>query len=214
MADLTMIRAGMIDYAEAWDWQKQLHAQRIADEIQDTALLLEHPSVYTAGKRTEVWERPFDGTPVIDVDRGGKITWHGPGQLVGYPIIELANPVDVVAYVRKLEQILIAVCADLGVSAVQIDGRSGVWLAASEGRAERKIAAIGVRVAGGVTLHGFAINCNPDLTSFDRIVPCGISDAGVTSLSAELDRPVTVAEVLPVVERHLPELVSAYAGQR
>ncbi|MDQ1729945.1 MAG: lipoyl(octanoyl) transferase, partial [Pseudonocardiales bacterium] len=145
---------------------------------------------------------------------GGKITWHGPGQLVGYPIIELANPVDVVAYVRKLEQILIAVCADLGVSAVQIDGRSGVWLAASEGRAERKIAAIGVRVAGGVTLHGFAINCNPDLTSFDRIVPCGISDAGVTSLSAELDRPVTVAEVLPVVERHLPELVSAYAGQR
>ena len=208
-----MIRAGLVEYSEAWAWQRQLHSQRLAEEIPDTALLLEHPPVYTAGKRTEAWERPFDGTPVIDVDRGGKITWHGPGQLVGYPIVQLADPVDVVAYVRRLETVLIDVCTELGVQTVQVEGRSGVWLPADETRQERKIAAIGIRVAQGITLHGFALNCDPDLTWFDRIVPCGLSDVGVTSLSAELERDVTVAEVLPVVERHLPKLIPAYAGQ-
>jgi lipoyl(octanoyl) transferase len=162
--------------------------------------------VYTAGKRTEAWERPVDGTPVIDVDRGGKITWHGPGQLVGYPIVRLPDPVDVVAYVRRLEGVLIEVCADLGVAAGRVEGRSGVWLPADDARPERKVAAIGIRVAQGVTLHGFALNCNPDLTWFDRIVPCGISDAGVTSLSKELGRDVPVAEVLPFVESRLPNL--------
>lgn len=210
------VRAGLVDYREAWEWQRQLHAQRVSGEIADTTLLLEHPPVYTAGKRTEAWERPTDGTPVIDVDRGGKITWHGPGQLVGYPIVELPDPVDVVAYVRDLESVLIAVCEALGVSAGRVEGRSGVWLPAGDGHPERKIAAIGIRVAHGVTLHGFALNCDPDLSWFSRIVPCGIADAGVTSLTAELGRPVTVADALPVVEAHLPELTSsaAYAGLR
>jgi lipoyl(octanoyl) transferase len=159
-------------------------------------LLLEHPSVYTAGKRTREWEKPIDGTPVIDVDRGGKITWHGPGQLVGYPIIKLADPVDVVDYVRRLEEALIEVCARLGVSGGRVAGRSGVWLAANDTRPERKVAAIGCRVQRGVTLHGFSLNCDPDLTEFTRIVPCGITDAGVSSLAAELGRPVPVSEVI------------------
>lgn len=214
MAELKTIRAGLLDYEQAWQWQRQLHAQRVAGEIDDTALLLEHPPVYTAGRRTEPHERPFDGTPVIDVDRGGKITWHGPGQLVGYPIVELPNPVDVVAYVRRMEEVLIDVCADLGVTASQIPGRSGVWMPADASGPERKIAAIGIRVAQGVTLHGFALNCNPDLSWFDQIVPCGIADAGVTSLSRELGRDVSVIDVLPVVEARLPGLVSAYAAIR
>jgi lipoyl(octanoyl) transferase len=204
----------LLDYEQAWQWQRQLHAQRVVGEIDDTALLLEHPVVYTAGRRTELWERPVDGTPVIDVDRGGKITWHGPGQLVGYPIVELPDPVDVVAYVRRMEQVLIGVCAELGVRAGQVDGRSGVWLPADDCRPERKVAAIGIRVAQGVTLHGFSLNCNPDLSWFDRIVPCGIADAGVTSLTAELDREVTVTDALPVVEALLPDLVAAYARSR
>jgi lipoyl(octanoyl) transferase len=208
-----MIRAGLVDYQWAWDRQRALHAQRVAGEIGDTALLLEHPSVYTAGRRTEAWERPIDGTPVIDVDRGGKITWHGPGQLVGYPIIELADPIDVVAYVRRLETVLIEICADLGVAAGQVGGRSGVWLPADARRPERKIAAIGIRVAQRVTLHGFALNCNPELTAFGKIVACGITDAGVTSLTAELGREVTVAQALPVVEARLPALTAAYAGR-
>jgi lipoyl(octanoyl) transferase len=170
-------------------------------------VLLEHPSVYTAGRRTETWERPSDGTPVIDVDRGGKITWHGPGQLVGYPIMRLTDPIDVVAYVRRMERVLIEVCAELGVAAGQVAGRSGVWLPADELGPERKIAAIGIRVAQGVTLHGFALNCDPDLTWYDRIVPCGITDASVTSLSKELRRDMPVDEALPVVERHLPDLL-------
>jgi lipoyl(octanoyl) transferase len=203
-----------MDYEQAWQWQRQLHAQRIVGEIDDTALLLEHPSVYTAGRRTEPWERPVDGTPVIDVDRGGKITWHGPGQLVGYPIVELPNPVDVVAYVRRMEEVLIEVCAELGVRGGQVAGRSGVWLPADDRGPERKVAAIGVRVARGVTLHGFSLNCNPDLSWFSRIVPCGITDAGVTSLTAELDREVSVADALPVVEALLPGLVAAYARSR
>jgi lipoyl(octanoyl) transferase len=203
-----------MDYEQAWQWQRQLHAQRVVGEIDDTALLLEHPSVYTAGRRTEAWERPVDGTPVIDVDRGGKITWHGPGQLVGYPIVELPNPVDVVAYVRRMEEVLIEVCAELGVRAGQVAGRSGVWLPADDRGPERKVAAIGIRVAQGVTLHGFSLNCNPDLSWFGRIVPCGIADAGVTSLTAELGREVSVADALPVVESVLPGLVAAYARSR
>ncbi len=214
MSELRTIRAGLLDYEQAWQWQRQLHDQRVAGEIDDTALLLEHPPVYTAGRRTEPWERPIDGTPVIDVDRGGKITWHGPGQLVGYPIVELPNPVDVVAYVRRMEEVLVEVCAELGVTAGQVAGRSGVWLPADDRGPERKVAAIGIRVAQGVTLHGFALNCDPDLSWFGRIVPCGITDAGVTSLTAELGRQVSVADALPVVEALLPGLVAAYARSR
>ncbi len=200
---LAVVRAGTVDYQEAWDEQRRLHEAVADGSSPDTVLLLEHPSVYTAGKRTEPFDRPMDGTPVVDVDRGGKITWHGPGQLVGYPILTLPDPVDVVAYVRRVEAMLIAVCAELGLSTSRVEGRSGVWVPADDRGPARKIAAIGIRVARGVTLHGFAINCDCDLSAFDRIVPCGIRDAGVTSLSAELGRAVTVAEVLPIVERHL-----------
>ncbi|MCW3814230.1 lipoyl(octanoyl) transferase LipB [Micromonospora sp. DR5-3] len=204
---LTPVRAGVLDYQAAWDEQRRLHEAVVAGEQGDTVLLLEHPSVYTAGKRTEPWDRPMDGTPVIDVDRGGKITWHGPGQLVGYPIIKLPDPVDVVAYVRRTEQMLIDVCAEFGLTAGRVEGRSGVWVPEDDRGPARKVAAIGIRVARGVTLHGFSINCDCDLTYYDRIVPCGIRDAGTTSLTAELGRPVTVADMLPVVERHLPTLV-------
>ena len=207
MSQLDIVRAGLVPYEQAWDRQREIHAAVVAGDAPDTVLLLEHPPVYTAGKRTEAWERPVDGTPVVDVDRGGKITWHGPGQLVGYPIVRLPDPIDVVAYVRRMESVLIDVCTEFGVAAGRIDGRSGAWIAADDKGPDRKIAAIGIRVAQGVTLHGFAINCDPDLTSFDRIVPCGITDAGVTSLSKELGRDVTVAEVLPVVEQRLPGLL-------
>ncbi|OZV84587.1 lipoate--protein ligase B [Micromonospora echinospora] len=205
---LTTVHAGLLDYQAAWDEQRRLHEAVVAGESPDTVLLLEHPSVYTAGKRTEPWDRPMDGTPVIDVDRGGKITWHGPGQLVGYPIVRLPDPVDVVAYVRRTEQFLIDVCAELGLAADRVEGRSGVWVPADDRGPARKVAAIGLRVSRGVTQHGFSINCDCDLTHFDRIVPCGIRDAGVTSLSAELGRPVTVADALPVVERHLGTLLA------
>ena len=170
-------------------------------------LLLEHAAVYTAGKRTEAHERPFDGTPVIDVDRGGKITWHGPGQLVGYPIVHLPHPVDVVAHVRRLEDMMIAVCADLGVTAGRVDGRSGVWIAADDRGPERKVGAIGIRVSHDVTMHGFALNADCDLSWGQVIIPCGISDAGVTNLSWELGRPVTVAEVLPLAQAHLERVL-------
>ncbi len=203
---LTVLRPGLVDYVQAWDEQKRIHDAVVAGERPDTIMLLEHPSVFTAGKRTEPADRPFDGTPVVDVDRGGKITWHGPGQLVGYPIVRLPDPVDVVAYVRRTEQMLIDVCAEFGVPADRVEGRSGAWVRADDRGPDRKVAAIGIRVSRGVTQHGFAINCDCDLANFDRFVPCGIRDAGVTSLSAELGRPVTVAEVLPVVERHLPTL--------
>lgn len=206
MTTLHTVRAGLVDYEQAWQQQRELHEAVVAGREPDTVLLLEHPPVFTAGRRTEVWERPIDGTPVIDVDRGGKITWHGPGQLVGYPILRLPDPIDVVAYVRRIESVLIDVCAEFGVTATRVEGRSGVWLPADGTRPERKIAAIGIRVAQGVSLHGFAINCDADLSWFDRIVPCGIADAGVTSLTAELGRDVSVAETLPVVERHLPSL--------
>jgi lipoyl(octanoyl) transferase len=183
----------------------------VADGAQDdTVLLLEHPAVFTAGKRTEPHERPLDpgGAPVIDVDRGGKITFHGPGQLVGYPIVTLPDHVKVVDYVRRVEEALIRVCADLGVVTARVPGRSGVWLKADDRGPERKVAAIGIRVSRGVTMHGFALNCDVDLGWYDRFVPCGIADAGVTSLSAELDRDVPVYDVLPSVRRHLRDLLA------
>jgi lipoyl(octanoyl) transferase len=203
VSELEFVRAGLVDYEQAWARQRELHAKRVAGEIPDTVLLLEHPPVYTAGKRTEPHERPFDGTPVIDVDRGGKITWHGPGQLVGYPIVKLTDPVDVVAHVRRLEEALMEVCAGLGVATEQVDGRSGVWLRADERGPDRKVAAIGVRVARGVTMHGFALNCDPDMRAFANMIPCGIVDAGATSLTAELGRDVPVAEVIDAVESAL-----------
>lgn len=196
-----------VDYMTGWDLQRDLHAQVVAGDAPSTVLLLEHQSVYTAGRRTEDFERPFDGTPVIDVDRGGKITWHGPGQLVGYPIIRLDNPMDVIAHVRRIESMLIDVCASLGVATSRVKGRSGVWVPADDRGPDRKVAAIGIRVAQGVTMHGFALNCDNDLAWFDRIVPCGIRDAEVTTLSAELGRDVTIAEVVPAVIELLPRLV-------
>ena len=194
------------DYQAAWDQQRAWHDEVVAG-APNLIWLLEHESVYTAGRRTEPLERPFDGTPVIDVDRGGKITWHGPGQLVGYPILRLPDPIDVVAHVRRMEAMLIDVCAALGVAAGRVGGRSGVWIPADDRGGERKVAAIGVRVSRGVTMHGFALNCDPDLSWYDRIVPCGIRDASVTSLSAELGRDVTVAEARALVVDRVPQLV-------
>ncbi len=185
---------GSIGYLDAWQLQRELADARVAGGS-DTLLLLEHAAVYTAGSRTEAHERPPADIPVIDTDRGGKITWHGPGQLVGYPVIGLAEPLDVVNYVRRLEQSLISVCADLGLGAGRVAGRSGVWLPPGAGRPARKIAAIGIRVARGTTLHGFALNCDCDLDAYSAIVPCGIPDAGVTSLSAELDRRLSVEDI-------------------
>jgi lipoyl(octanoyl) transferase len=197
-APVQIRQLGMLDYLAAWELQRETAEARIAGGP-DTLLLLEHSTVYTAGKRTEDHERPRDGTPVIDTDRGGKITWHGPGQLVGYPIIGLGEQLDVLNYVRRLEQSLIAVCAEFGLDAGRVDGRSGVWLpadaASGAGRPARKIAAIGIRVARATTLHGFALNCDCDLGAFSSIVPCGIADAGVTSLTAELGRRVGVDDV-------------------
>lgn len=253
MNELRFVRLGFgadsVDYQEAWDEQRRVHAARFADEVPDTCLLLEHPPVYTAGRRTAPEERPLDGTPVVDVDRGGKITWHGPGQLVGYPIQKLPRPVDVVAHLRRLEDAMIAVCAEFGVATSRVEGRAGVWVLgdakdateerpklgrlsldfdprvndsefdprlngpeyapsnAGQRREDRKICAMGIRVAKGVTMHGFALNVNPDTSNFDKIIPCGIRDAGVTSLSYELGREVTIDEVLPVVERHLRDVL-------
>lgn len=197
-----------VDYLAAWRQQREMHADRVAGLRRDTVILLEHPSVYTAGKRTDPADRPTDGTPVVGVDRGGKITWHGPGQLVGYPIVKLPPHVYVVDYVRRLEEALIRVCADFGLESGRVKGRSGVWLPASAHRSERKIAAIGVRVSGGVTMHGFALNCDCTLAGFDAIVPCGISDAGVTTLSSELHRVVSVADAVPSVEHQMREMLS------
>ncbi|MGV9274024.1 lipoyl(octanoyl) transferase LipB [Streptomyces griseosporeus] len=250
MSELRFVRMGFgadrVDYQVAWDEQRRVHAARFADEIPDTCLLLEHPPVYTAGRRTAPEERPLDGTPVIDVDRGGKITWHGPGQLVGYPIQKLPRPVDVVAHLRRLEEAMIRVCAEFGVKTSRVEGRAGVWVLgdpveqrpalggltldfdprttdpefdprlngpeyapsnAGQRREDRKICAMGVRVAKGVTMHGFALNVNPDTSNFDKIIPCGIRDAGVTSLSYELGREVTIEDVLPVAERHLKDVL-------
>ncbi|RAJ58321.1 lipoyl(octanoyl) transferase [Streptomyces sp. Amel2xB2] len=270
MSELRFVRLGFgadaVEYGEAWQEQRRVHAARLAEEIPDTCLLLEHQPVFTAGRRTEPSERPVDGTPVVDVDRGGKITWHGPGQLVGYPILQLPRPVDVIAHVRRLEEAMIRTCADFGLETTRIEGRSGAWVLgdhaerpasadagvpsggelgglsldfeaggsggpgareeddeydprlrgpeyapsnAGQRGEDRKIGAIGVRVAKGVTMHGFALNCDPDNTWFDRIVPCGIRDAGVTSLSGELGRSVPVADVLPVIEKHLREVLES-----
>jgi lipoyl(octanoyl) transferase len=200
-----MVHAGLVPYQEAWDEQRRVHAAVAAGTEPDTVLLLEHPAVYTAGKRTSPFERPQDGTPVIDVDRGGKITWHGPGQLVGYPIVALPDPVDVVAHVRRVEEALILTCADFGVETTRVEGRSGVWVVGDG--IDRKVAAIGIRVSQGVTMHGFALNCDADLSAYDRIVPCGLTDATVTSLSTETGRVVTVADVTPYVEKRLTEVL-------
>lgn len=194
-----------VDYMAAWDRQRELHGEVAEGRRADTVWLLEHPPVFTAGKRTNPSDRPVDpgGAPVIDVDRGGQITFHGPGQLVGYPIVTLPDHVKVVDYVRRVEEALIHVCSDLGVATARVPGRSGVWLRADERGPERKVVAIGIRVARGVTMHGFALNCDVDLGWYGRFVPCGISDAGVTSLSAELGRDVTCREVVPLVRHHL-----------
>jgi lipoyl(octanoyl) transferase len=250
---LSVLRAGFgteaVPYLEALDLQREVHARRVADETGDTVILLEHPPVFTAGRRTDPAERPTDGTPVLDVDRGGRITWHGLGQLVGYPIVRLPDPMDVVAHVRRLEEALIRACAEFGLETTRVHGRSGVWVLgekidrgplggldlrlgvpapaeedeefdprlagpeyapsnAGQRGADRKLAQIGVRVAKGVTMHGFSLNCDPDMSWFDRIIPCGIRNAGVTSLSMELGRDVTVAEVVPVVERHLATVLA------
>jgi lipoyl(octanoyl) transferase len=218
--ELVFAHAGFGDHAvpylAGWDLQRRVHERRAENEIGDTCLLLEHQPVYTAGKRTSPLDRPLTdpGIPVVDVDRGGKITWHGPGQLVGYPIVRLADPIDVIAYVRALEDALIRACAEVGVATSRVDGRSGVWItgaAADTGRGApaRKVAAIGIRVSRGVTMHGFALNCDCDLAWFDRIVPCGIRDASVTSLSAETGTAVTVGGMLPLVERHLAGALGA-----
>jgi lipoyl(octanoyl) transferase len=209
VSELVQVHSGLVPYDVAWAEQRRVHEARVAGELPDTVLLLEHPPVYTAGKRTAPEERPTDGTPVIDVDRGGKITWHGPGQLVGYPIVRLPDPVDVVAHVRRVEEALILACADLGVDATRVDGRSGVWVLGADGGQDRKIAAIGIRVSAGVTMHGFALNCDCDLSWFDRIVPCGLTDATVTSLSRETGRDITVAEATPYVEKRLAEVLRA-----
>ncbi len=201
-----------VDYTAGWRLQRRVHASVAATHQEDTVLLLEHTAVYTAGKLTQEHERPRDGTPVIDVDRGGKITWHGPGQLVGYPIVRLPSPVDVVAHVRRLEEVMIGVCADFGLEATRVDGRSGVWVMGADGDSDRKVGAIGIRVSQDVTMHGFALNCDCDLGWAEPIVPCGIPDAGVTSLTREIGSRVSVPEVLPRVEHHLRRVLDDTVG--
>ena len=200
---IALARHGLIDYERAWDVQRTIHGEVVENKRPNTLLLLEHPSVYTAGRRSDASERPLDGTPVIDVDRGGRITWHGPGQLVGYPIVRLAKPTEIVGFVREIEAGLVQVCAEFGIKAQCISGRSGVWVRDEKG--DRKIAAIGIRVAKAVTMHGFALNVCPDLTAFDQIIPCGIADAAVTSMQNELGRAITIDEVTPVLERYIFE---------
>ena len=202
---LKVSELGVVDYLSAWKLQKQIHQDVVNLQSKNTLLLLEHPSVYTAGRRTEILDRPLDDTPVIDVDRGGKITWHGPGQLVGYPIIKLKNSTDVVGFVRELETALISVCAEFGVKADRYCERSGVWV--RDDKSDRKIAAIGLRVAKGVTMHGFALNVNPDLSAYEKIIPCGITGAKVTSLSAEIGSEITINEVLPVIKKHIQPML-------
>ncbi|CAB4629997.1 unannotated protein [freshwater metagenome] len=198
---ISLSRYKTMEYEQAWELQRTLHTDVATGAGPNALILLEHPSVYTAGRRTEEFERPLDGSKVIEVDRGGRITWHGPGQLVGYPIVKLLEPTEVVGFVREIESALINVCSDLGVNALRIEGRSGVWVVDSQG--DRKIAAIGVRVAKGVTMHGFALNVNPDLTAYDQIVACGIRDAQVTSLQKELGREITIEEISEIVETHV-----------
>lgn len=198
---LTIEDLGLIEYQSAWQLQKQIQQEVIDSRAKNTLLLLEHPSVYTAGRRTEITDRPIDDTPVIDVDRGGKITWHGPGQIVGYPILRLKNSTDVVGFVRELESSLIEVCGYFGIKAERYCERSGVWIRDING--DRKIAAIGLRVAKGVTMHGFALNVNPNLSAYEKIIPCGIAGAQVTSFEKELGRTIEISEVQPVLQRYL-----------
>jgi len=200
------INAGLMDYEAALEMQRTFHREVAAGVRNNSVIFLEHPSVYTAGKRTQDYEKPNDGTPVIDVDRGGRITWHGPGQLVGYPIVKLAKPTELVGFVRTLEGALIEFCADFGIAAVRVEGRSGVWVVDDKGA--RKIAAIGIRVASGVSMHGFALNVSPDLSAFAQIIPCGIDDAAVTSMAQELGREISIAEVTPAVEKHISSALS------
>jgi lipoyl(octanoyl) transferase len=194
---------GLLEYLSALELQRKIHLEVASGNRPNTLLMLEHPSVYTAGKRTQEFEKPTDGTPVINVDRGGRITWHGPGQLVGYPIVKLLKPTELVGFVRTIEGALIKVCSDFGINAVRIDDRSGVWI--SDIKGDRKIAAIGIRVASGVTMHGFALNVDPDLAAFSQIVPCGIDDAAITSMAVELKRAIDISEVSPIVEKYLLE---------
>lgn len=198
---LDVVVAGLspatVPYLDGWEMQRRIHREVVAGSRPDTLILLEHDPVYTAGKRTQAHERPTDGTPVIDVDRGGKITWHGPGQLVGYPILRLADPIDVVAHVRRLERLLISVLSQHGVEGYQVEGRSGVWV--RRPLSEDKVAAIGVRVEKGVTMHGFAINCDNTLAGFRGIIPCGITDAGVTTVSEVTGASVAPADILATV---------------
>ena len=201
-----LLDSGLTDYQSAWDAQRKIHEEVVAGTRPNTLILLEHSPVYTAGRRTEAHERPMDGTPVIDVDRGGKITWHGQGQLVGYPIVKLKNRNNVVGFVREIEGALIAACAELGLSTINICDRTGVWV--RDERGDRKVAAIGIRVAKGVTMHGFALNVNPNLAAFSKIIPCGIADADVTTLAAELGREISISEVAPTVERHIYEALA------
>ena len=203
---IAFAHSGIIDYEKAWQIQRTVHAEVAEGSRPNTLMLLQHPPVFTAGRRTLDHERPSDGTPVIDVDRGGKITWHGPGQIVGYPIVRLANRLDVVGFVREIETALIAVCNQFDIDAERYCERSGVWLRDEKG--DRKIAAIGIRYAKGVTMHCFALNVNPDLSWVDRIVPCGFPDATATSLSVELGRNVAIEDVIPVVERHVYEALA------
>ena len=203
---LALQRCGLVEYSEALALQRTIHAGVACGNRPNTFLLLEHPSVYTAGKRTSPEERPENQTPVIDVDRGGKITWHGPGQLVGYPIVQLKNPRELVGFVREIESGLIRVCAEIGIIGQRVEGRSGVWVVDDKG--ERKIAAIGIRVASGVSMHGFALNVDPDLSAYEEIIPCGIADAEVTSIARELGRTVTIDEIIPIVERYLYEALA------
>ncbi len=203
---LALQRSGLVEYEDALAIQRTIHSEVSSGIRPNTLILLEHPSIYTAGKRTLDEERPGNGARVLDVDRGGKITWHGPGQLVGYPIVRLSNPHELVGFVREIEAGLIKVCAEFGIAGVRVDGRSGVWIV--DDRGERKVAAIGIRVASRTSMHGFALNVNPDLSAFDAIVPCGISDAAVTSLAIELGRDITIEEVSPVVEKYLYEALT------
>ena len=201
----------LTDYHDAWQRQREIHEEVVAGTRPSTMLLVEHPPVFTAGKRTQPSDRPWDGSPVVEVDRGGRITWHGPGQIVGYPIVTLPTPVDVMDFVHRLEAAVMDVCEHFGINTMRVDERTGVWVPADDRGIARKIAAIGVRVSRGVTMHGFALNANCDLSWYDRIVPCGIPDAGVTSLSKELDRDVTVAEIAPLVETAMLNQLSGWA---
>jgi lipoyl(octanoyl) transferase len=206
LTDINVIHSGLLDYQKSWQMQREIHELVATDKMKNTLILIEHPSVYTAGRRTEILERPHNGTPVIDVDRGGRLTWHGPGQIVGYPIVRLQKRNEVVGFVRTLENALINTLAEFGIIGISIPGKTGVWIKDFE--SERKICAIGVRVAKGVTMHGFALNVSPDLTKFDAIIPCGMPEAQTTSMQRELNRTVSIAQITPTLER---EMVSALA---